>query len=120
MLSYKCEWYGRKLVVIDRWVPTSKRCSCCGYALSNMGLNVRKWVCPNCNTYHDRDINAAKNVLYEGLKLLDVGSERPEYKPVENPTMDDRLVIDLKSSGSAKQETYDAEMCETHTSSACG
>ena len=119
MLSYKCDWYGRKLIVIDRWCPTSKRCSHCGHVMPTMGLNVREWVCPKCNTYHDRDINAAKNILYEGLILLDVGQGLPECKPVENPTVDDRL-IDLKSSGSVKQETYDARMCETHTSSACG
>ena len=73
MLSYKCGWYGRKLIVIDRWCPTSKRCSCCGHVMPTMGLDVREWVCPNCNTYHDRDINAAKNILDEGLRLLDVG-----------------------------------------------
>lgn len=111
MLSYKCEWYGRKLIVIDRWSPSSKKCSCCGYTMNSMGLNVREWVCPNCSTYHDRDVNAAKNILDEGLRILDIGSERPEFKPVENPPMDDRLAIDLKSSGSM--------MYETHTSSAC-
>lgn len=119
MLSYKCDWYGRKLIVINRWIPTSKRCSCCGHVMPSMGLNVREWVCPNCSTYHDRDINAAKNILDEGLKIIDVGQELSECKPVENPTVDDRL-IDLKSSGPTKQETYDARMCETHTSSACG
>lgn len=102
MLSYKCGWYGRKLIVIDRWSPTSKRCSCCGSIMPSMGLNVREWACPNCSTYHDRDINAAKNILDEGLRLLDVGCVPPEFKPVENPTMDDRLAIDLKSSGSVK------------------
>lgn len=119
MLSYKCDWYGRKFIVIDRWCPTSKRCSHCGHVMPTMGLNVREWVCPKCNTYHDRDINAAKNILDEGLKLLDIGQGLPECKPVENPTVDGRL-IDLKSSGSTKQETYDARMCETHTSSAYG
>lgn len=105
MLSYKCEWYGRKLIVIDRWSPSSKKCSCCGYTVNSMGLNVREWICPNCLTIHDRDINAAKNILDEGLRILDIGSERPEFKPVENPPMDDRLAIDLKSSGSMKQES---------------
>lgn len=120
MLSYKCEWYGRKLVVIDRWAPTSKHCSCCGYVMPSMGLDVREWVCPSCHTVHDRDVNAAKNILDEGLRILDIGQELPEYKPVENPTMDDRLAIDLKSSGSAKQETYMQMGGETHTSLACG
>lgn len=111
MLSYKCGWYGRKLILIDRWSPTSKRCSCCGSIMPSMGLNVREWVCPNCSTYHDRDINAAKNILDEGLRLLDVGCVPPEFKPVENPTMDDRLAIDLKSSGSVKQEIHTTLKC---------
>ena len=120
MLSYKCEWYGRKLVVIDRWSPSSKRCSCCGHTMPSMGLDVREWVCPSCHTVHDRDVNAAKNILVEGLRILDIGQELPEYKPVENPTMDDRLAIDLKSSGSVKQEAY-MQMCgEIRTSLACG
>lgn len=120
MLSYKCEWYGRKLVVIDRWSPSSKRCSCCGHLMASMGLDVREWVCPNCHTIHDRDINAAKNILVEGLRILDIGREPPEYKPVENPTMDDRLAIDLKSSGSVKQEVYMQMGVEATTSLVCG
>ena len=111
MLSYKCGWYGRKLIVIDRWSPTSKRCSCCGHVMPAMGLNVREWVCPKCGVYHDRDVNAAKNILDEGLRLLDVGCVPPEYKPGENPPMDDRLAIDLKSSGSAKQEICTTLKC---------
>ena len=120
MLSYKCGWYGRKLVLIDRWSPSSKKCSCCGHTMASMGLNVREWICPNCHTIHDRDINAAKNILDEGLRILDIGSERPEFKPVENPPVDDRLAIDLKSSDSVKQEAYMQMGGETHTSLACG
>ena len=111
MLSYKCSWHNRRLVVIDRWSPTSKRCNHCGHVMPSMALNVREWVCPNCNTYHDRDINAAKNILDEGLRLLDVGCVPPELMPGENPPMDDRLAIDLKSSGSAKQEACTALKC---------
>lgn len=105
MLSYKCDWYGRKLIVVDRWSPTSKRCNHCGHVMPSMALNVREWVCPKCGVHHDRDVNAAKNILDEGLRLLDVGQGLPECKPVENPTVDDRL-IDLKSSGPVKQETH--------------
>jgi len=111
MLSYKCGWYGRKLVVIDRWSPTSKCCSCCGHVIPVIGLGVREWVCPKCGVCHDRDVNAAKNILDEGLRLLDVGCVPPEFKPGENPPMDDRLAIDLKSSGSAKQESCTALKC---------
>ena len=71
MLDYKCKWYGRKLVVIDRWSPSSKTCSCCGHIMKDWNLSIRAWTCPNCHTNHDRDTNAAKNILSEGMKILD-------------------------------------------------
>ena len=68
-LEYKANWYGRKLVGIDRWYPSSKRCSDCGYTMPKMPLNVRQWTCPECGTIHDRDVNAARNVLAAGLAV---------------------------------------------------
>ncbi|MDX8052921.1 RNA-guided endonuclease TnpB family protein [Lentzea sp. BCCO 10_0798] len=65
-LDYKCARVGRKLVVIDRWHPSSKTCSGCGYRLSELALSTRHWTCPGCRTRHDRDINAAKNILAAG------------------------------------------------------
>jgi putative transposase len=65
-LEYKCERAGRRLVVIDRWYPSSKTCSSCGYLLSELSLATRHWTCPGCRTRHDRDINAAKNILAAG------------------------------------------------------
>jgi len=62
-LTYKAEWYGRELVVIDRWAPTSKVCSDCGSKRDSMPLKVRTWTCPDCGAEHDRDINAARNIL---------------------------------------------------------
>lgn len=66
-LTYKAEWYGRTLVGIDRWYPSSKRCSDCGHTVAKMPLNVRSWTCPECGSIHDRDVNAARNVLAAGL-----------------------------------------------------
>jgi len=68
-LEYKSQWYGRTLIGIDRWYPSSKRCSDCGYTVSSLPLNVREWTCPECGTVHDRDINAARNVLAAGLAV---------------------------------------------------
>jgi len=66
-LEYKCERYGRRLVLIDRWYPSSKTCSACGHLLADLSLSARHWRCPSCGTRHDRDINAAKNILAAGL-----------------------------------------------------
>lgn len=68
-LEYKSLWYGRTLVGIDRWFPSSKRCSDCGYTAVKMPLGVREWVCPECGSVHDRDINAARNILAAGLAV---------------------------------------------------
>lgn len=69
-LAYKCSWYGKELVKIDKFFPSSQTCSCCGYKNPDIkNLEIRKWTCPNCQTEHDRDVNAAKNILNEGLKL---------------------------------------------------
>ena len=72
-LKYKSLWYGRELVGIDRWYPSSKRCSDCGHTVAKMPLNVREWACPECGTVHDRDINAARNVLAAGLAVSALG-----------------------------------------------
>jgi putative transposase len=68
-LEYKAQWYGRTLIGIDRWYPSSKRCSDCGHTVSKLSLSVREWVCPECGTINDRDINAARNVLAAGLAV---------------------------------------------------
>ncbi len=72
-LEYKARWYGRELIGIDRWYPSSKRCSDCGYTMPKMPLSVREWVCPECGSIHDRDVNAARNVLAAGLAVSACG-----------------------------------------------
>ena len=69
-LDYKAAWYGRTLVKIDQWYPSSKTCSVCKHLLPDLDLAVREWVCPNCGAPHQRDHNAAKNVLAEGLSVF--------------------------------------------------
>ena len=79
MLEYKCDWYGRELVVTDRWFPSSKACSACGHLAASMPLKVREWDCASCGTRHDRDVNAAINIRAAGLAVLACGgSVRPK------------------------------------------
>ena len=72
-LTYKAAWYGRALVAVDKWYPSSKRCSDCGHVLSSLSLDTRRWTCPECGSVHDRDVNAAKNVLAAGLAVSACG-----------------------------------------------
>lgn len=87
-LKYKCEWYGVNYVEVGRFEPTSKTCSVCGWKYKDLKLQQRSWVCPECGTHHDRDMNAAINIREFGLKALRMG--RAEVKPVECPLVDDR------------------------------
>ena len=79
-LEYKCEWYGRKLVKIDRFFPSSKRCHHCGFVIEKLPLALRSWDCPSCSTTDiDRDINAGKNILAAGLAVTVCGADvRPD------------------------------------------
>ncbi|MEM9543145.1 MAG: RNA-guided endonuclease TnpB family protein [Cyanobacteria bacterium P01_E01_bin.42] len=69
-LDYKLAKEGKVLVEIDRWFPSSKTCSECGHKMDAMPLDVREWTCPNCNSHHDRDENAAKNIRAEGIRQI--------------------------------------------------
>lgn len=75
-LDYKCRWYGRNLVKIDRSFPSSKRCSQCGHIVAKMPLNIRSWQCPSCGCDHDRDVNASKHILTAGLAVERLWSDR--------------------------------------------
>ena len=88
-LEYKAAWYGRTLVKIDKWYPSSKRCCACGHILDSLTLAVRCWTCPKCGVVHDRDVNAAKNILAAGQAVTACGeSVRPGR--AKAPTGDSR------------------------------
>ncbi len=74
-LEYKTARAGRRLVVIDRWYPSSKTCSACGHLLAPLFLSTRHWTCPGCGTRHDRDVNAAKNILAAGRAVSACGAD---------------------------------------------
>lgn len=72
-LEYKADWYGRELVKIDQWYPSSKRCNDCGHVAASLPLSVREWICSECGVEHDRDVNASRNILAAGLAVLASG-----------------------------------------------
>jgi len=106
-LEYKSKWYGRDLILVDRWFPSSKTCCECGWKNNNLTLKDREFVCEECGNVIDRDMNAALNIEKEGMRVYNeqIGTRLPEFTLVDNPTMDDRLSNKvLKSSGWMKQE----------------
>ncbi|MEU9841962.1 RNA-guided endonuclease TnpB family protein [Actinomadura sp. NPDC048032] len=96
MLEYKCAWYGRDLVVVDRWFPSSKLCGTCGTVRAKLPLDVREWTC-GCGAVHDRDVNAARNILAAGLAVTACGDG---VRPQRDASRTGR--------SSAKQETQRA------------
>jgi len=74
-LQYKAEWNDKQIIKIDRFYPSSQSCGVCGYINKQVkDLSVREWSCPNCGSVHNRDLNAAKNILKEGLKNISSGT----------------------------------------------
>ncbi|GHJ56492.1 transposase [Nonomuraea sp. TT08I-71] len=89
MLEYKADWYGREVITVDRWFPSSKLCSACGALAETLPLNVRSWTC-RCGTVHDRDVNAARNLLAAGLAVSACGAgvrPRREYSRMGRPAV---------------------------------
>ena len=82
MLEYKANKYGREFQVINRWEPTSQKCSNCGFNGGKKELGIREWICLNCGTWHDRDVNAALNILSAGNAIL-----KPISEPVVVPVI---------------------------------
>lgn len=100
ILTDKAYNNGKQVIFIDRFYPSSKMCSVCGYKKHDLKLSDREWICPVCEKHHDRDINAAMNILLEGERIIGVRST--EFTLMENPTVDDRGDNLLKSSGLLK------------------
>jgi putative transposase len=93
MLEYKAERYGRTVVAVDRWYPSSKTCSACGHLLTTLSLGTRMWQCPSCGTRHDRDVNAAKNIVAAGLAVTACGGDvrHPGVSSVRLPSKQESL-----------------------------
>ena len=95
MLTYKAVWYGKDLQLVDRFFPSSKRCHCCGYVSQKLPLAVREWVCPECQAPHDRDENAAINILFaeghsvkaRGVTVRRLRSSGPKCKSLRNANL---------------------------------
>ena len=91
LLEYKAEWNDKQIIKIDRFFPSSKTCNCCGYINQNLDLSIREWTCPSCKTKLDRDLNASKNILKEGIKNISSGIDDyrrgDEIRPVLTGTI---------------------------------
>jgi putative transposase len=87
LLTYKAEWNDKQIVKIDRFFPSSKTCNCCGYINQNLKLDMREWTCPSCHTKLDRDLNASKNILNEGYKIILSGTDNYRSGGEIRPTL---------------------------------
>jgi putative transposase len=117
ILKYKAEWYGRTVVEIGRFFPSSQLCSECGCRHAGLTLKDREWVCEDCGCVHDRDLNASYNILNEGLRLLreKIPGSTGESTPVEIVLVDDIVGVKpsyaLKSTQSMNQESMAFASC---------
>jgi len=90
-IEYKANWYGREVIKVNRFYPSSKLCSNCGLKNKELKLSDREWVCDGCGVNHDRDENAGLNLYLEGKRIYEeIGRRNPEYKLEDSPLMDDK------------------------------
>ena len=82
-LRYKADWYGRHLAEVDQWFPSSKKCSKCDHVLESLELSVRNWQCPDCGAAHDRDVNAAQNIVQKAMEDVSSAAVNSTVGPAE-------------------------------------
>ena len=106
MLEYKCEWNDKTIIKIDRFFPSSKMCSNCGWINGDLTLNIREWTCPSCGETHDRDFNASKNILKQGLKIITENDSKILSVLGTNSDIKQKQVEALSLDESMKPETH--------------
>jgi putative transposase len=94
-LAYKSDWYGRILIKVDRWYPSSKTCSQCQYTFDELRLQQRRWGCPQCGFCHDRDVNAARNLLVEGVRQLAGCDDRDLRVDAGDACPEDQILVQV-------------------------
>ena len=104
-LKYKSEWNGRDFVQVDRFFPSSKTCSNDGFVIDKLPLNVREWTCPKCGVLHDRDVNAARNILNQGLKILSGFGTKSDTKQKHGEALKKFLEKSKENFGSVNHES---------------
>ena len=105
-LEYKAKWYGKEVVRIETFFPSSKTCSCCGHQKSDLSLNEREWTCGSCNTIHDRDVNAAKNILQRGITIQSSGTDDYRHGVKVRPKTTKSVVKGIDCEVSKKKGRY--------------
>ena len=111
MLEYKAEWYGREIIKIDRFYPSTQLCSGCGYKNEFVkglkGLKFREWTCPECGEVHDRDLNAARNILKEELKSIEPTERGGDIKFTAHHTVLVEMCLHLKPTAFRRWVVHD-------------
>jgi putative transposase len=106
MLEYKTKWYGSRLIVMDRWYPSSKKCSCCGEINHDLRPIDKIWSCARCGAVHDRDENAAKNICQYGLDIINTESSSGIYACGQNVSPSEMKAV-LVEAGSKQSQVSD-------------
>jgi putative transposase len=131
-LEYKADWYGREVIAVDQWFPSSKTCSACGAPTCSMPLHVRVWTCSRCGIVHDRDVNAARNIVAAGLAVSACGDgvrptrhqpvrhlSQPPFQGEEAGTLGREAKGTLPPSGGGRSQTATSPTAARKAAAAC-